>query len=488
MTATSITLIVVYSLNILLALVMIFVEKKQTSTIIAWLSVMVFLPIVGFIFYILLGSGLGLRTRLMLKKTNMANVINKKDLDEMIKSHNYNFDDNTGELLLKYRKLIQFNYTWGDSILTDKNSIQFFNNGIDKFNALKKDIINAKKHIHLDYYIFANDSIGIEIINLCIDKLKQGVKVKILIDSVGSLNTKKRHFRKFIKAGGEFKEFFPPIIPFKLFNLKMNYRNHRKIAVIDGKIGYVGGMNLRLDHMGYDRRLKPWRDAHIRIEGLGVYGLQSTFLSDWRFSTNDYKYPIKYLDEDYFPPIDSKGNCPIQIIASGPNNDKCEIKNALIKMINSATKSIKIQTPYFVPDEVYLDSLKLAKASGVDVQIMIPQIPDKHFVYYASLSYLRDLVKLGVKAYAYRGFLHSKTMIIDDEICTVGTCNSDIRSFKLNFEINSIIYNKEFTQEVLDAFNNDRINSDEYDFDAFKKLSLFKRFQMGLCRMFTPLL
>ncbi len=488
MGAAAIAMLVIYVLNTLLALAMIFIEKKQTSSVIAWLSVMTFLPILGFIFYILFGSGLGVRTRLMLKKTNLANVINKRELEDIIKTHNYEFNANTSVLLNKYSNLIKFNYNWANSILTDKNKVQFFNNGMDKFNALKKDIMNAKNHIHLDYYIFANDEIGREIIDLCIDKLKQGVKVKILIDSVGSIKTKKRHFKKFIAAGGKFKEFFPPIIPFKLFNLKMNYRNHRKIAVIDGKIGYVGGMNLRLDHMGFDKRLKPWRDAHIRIEGSGVYDLQATFLSDWRFSTNDYKYPIKYLIEDYFPQPLQNGDAFMQVITSGPNNNKCEIKNALIKMINESKKVIRIQTPYFVPDEVYLDSLKLAKASGVDVEIMIPNIPDKSYVYYASLSYLRDLVQLGIKVYAYRGFLHSKTMIIDDEICTIGTCNSDIRSFKLNFEINAIIYNKEFTKNVISAYENDKLNCEKLDKLKMKKLSLFKRFKMALYRMFTPLL
>ncbi len=488
MDAGSITMLVVYIINTILAIVMIFVEKRQAQSVIAWLSVMVFLPIIGFILYILLGSGLGLRTRLMLKKTNMANVINNKEMREIIVSHNYVFDKNTNAILSKYHELIEFNYTWADSILTNNNKVQFFNDGLEKFNALKEDIKNAKNHIHLDYYIFANDTIGKEILELCISKLKSGVKVKIIIDSVGSLKTRRRHFKQFIKAGGEFCEFFPPIIPLKLFNFKMNYRNHRKIAVIDGKIGYVGGINLRLDHMGFDKRLKPWRDAHIRIEGTGVFGLQSTFLSDWRFSKNDYKYPIRYLSSEYFPESEKIGDCPIQVVTSGPNNDKCEIKNCLVKMINLAKRNIRIQTPYFVPDEVYLDSIKLAKASGIDVEIMIPEIPDKRFVYYASLSYLSDLVKLGVKVYTYRGFLHSKTMTIDDEICTVGTCNSDIRSFKLNFEINTVIYNKSFTEQVVNAFKNDRANSDIFDEKKIKQLSFYKRFKMNLFRLFTPIL
>ena len=475
-------------LNILLTIVMIFIEKKQTQSVVAWVSIFALFPVVGFVFYIFFGNGIGFRTRRMLKKTNIADAINKQELDKAIESGNLSIDESTSNLLQKYKDIVQFNYSWANSILIDKNELKFYNNGMLKFSDLKKDILNAKKHIHLDYYIFANDLIGKEIIEICTKKAKEGVKVKILIDSLGSVKTKKRHFKEFLKAGGEFKEFFPPFIPFKLFNLKMNYRNHRKIAVIDGTIGYVGGMNLRLDHMGYDKKLKPWRDAHIRIEGAGVLALQLTFLSDWRFATKDYKQPINYLKPDYFPQIEGKGNCAIQTIASGPNNNKSEIKNALVKMINCAKKSIKIQTPYFVPDDVFLDCLKLARASGVDIEIMVPGIPDKEYVYCATLSYLRDLAKLGVKIYTFNGFLHSKTMIIDDEICTVGTCNCDMRSFKLNFEINTIIYNKEFTDIVLTAFENDKLSSVKLDCAKFAKMSLYKRFKMNLFRLFTPIM
>lgn len=488
MAGSSVIWLSIYILNFLLALVMIFVEKRQTQSVIAWVSIFALFPLVGFIFYIFFGNGIGPRTRRMLKKANLSEHINKSELDKAIECFNYKFDEKTSKLLNDYKDLVQFNYTWADSPLFVGNDLKFYNNGMQHLADLKQDIYNAKRHIHLDYYIFANDLIGKEIIELCTKKAKEGVDVKIVIDSLGSVKTRKCHFKNFIKAGGQFYEFFPPIIPFKLFNLKMNYRNHRKIAVIDGKIGYVGGMNLRLDHMGYDKKLKPWRDAHIRIEGQGVYGLQMTFLTDWRFASKDYKNPSNYLKLDYFPEIKIKGKSAIQTIASGPNNSKTEIKNALIKMINHAKKSIKIQTPYFVPDESYLDSLKLACASGVNVEIMVPDTPDKEFVYCATLSYLKDLVDLGVKVYCYKGFLHSKTMIIDDEICTIGTCNNDMRSFKLNFEVNSVIYDKEFAEQVLFAFQNDKLNSEKLDKNDIKKLSLWRRFKMGLARLFTPIL
>ena len=486
MDTLSIITIIAFVLNILLAIAMVISEQKSVQSVLAWLSVLVFLPLVGFILYIMFGNGLGIRTRRMLKRTNMINIGNRKELEAIIKEHKYEFDEKTSKLMQKYDELITFNYNWANSVLTENNSIQFFADGSKQFEALKKDISLAKNHIHLDYYILAHDKFGKEIINLCTQKLKQGVSVKIIIDSLGSLKTRKRHFKKFINAGGEFREFFPPILPFKMLNFKMNYRNHRKIAIIDGKIGYVGGVNVRADHLGCDKKLTPWRDAHIRLEGLSVLALQSTFLSDWRFSTNDKKYPIKYLKKDYFPEPNLDGKCPVQIIASGPSNNKAEIKNALVKMINMAKKSIKIQTPYFVPDQVYLDSLKLAIASGIEVKLMIPKIPDKKLVYNASLSYVRELVELGAKVYLYKGFLHAKTMVIDDEICTIGTCNSDNRSFYLNFEINAFIYNEEFTQTVLKSIENDIKNSVE-----FKKgvtIPRFRRFKMALSRLFTPLL
>ncbi len=478
--------IIAFVLNLLLAIAMVISERKSVQSVFAWLSLLAFFPIVGFVLYIIFGNGLGIRTRRMLKRTNMVNIGNRKELEAMIKNHNYKFDERTAELVEKYDELIKFNYNWASSILTDNNSIQFFADGKEQFDALKKDIVAARNHIHLDYYILAHDKFGKEIINLCTQKLSEGVSVKIIIDSLGSITTRKRHFKKFIKAGGEFREFFPPILPFKMLNFKMNYRNHRKIAVIDGKIGYLGGVNLRADHLGYDKKLTPWRDAHIRIEGLSVSALQIVFLSDWRFSTNDQKYPLKYLKKDYFPEPNIDGKCPVQIITSGPSNDKAEIKNALVKMITMAKKSIIIQTPYFVPDQVYIDSLKLAIASGIEVQLMIPKIPDKKLVYNASLSYVRELVKLGAKVYLYKGFLHAKTMIIDDEICTIGTCNSDNRSFYLNFEINAIVYNEEFTKTVLKSIEIDTKNSVEFKNNTH--IPWFRRFKMAFSRLFTPLL
>lgn len=486
MDTLSLITIIVITLNILLAITMIFFEKKSTQSVFAWLSVMAFLPIIGFLLYIIFGNGLGLRTRRMIRRTNMVNVGSRKEMEKIAANHQYVFDENAQKLVKKYDELIKFNYRWANSVLTDGNDVEFFCDGIKKFEALKNDIKNAKNHIHLDYYILENDKFGKEIINLCTQKLSEGVSVKIIIDSLGSIKTRRRHFKKFMKAGGEFREFFPPILPLKMLNFKMNYRNHRKIAVIDGKIGYIGGVNLRADHLGFDKKLAPWRDAHIRVEGLSVIFLQGVFLSDWRYSTKDNKYPLKYLKKDYFPEQTAKGNCPMQILTSGPSSDKAEIKNALVKMINMAKKSIKIQTPYFVPDQVYLDSLKLAIASGIDVQLMIPKIPDKKLVYNASLSYVSELVELGAKVRLFKGFLHSKTMIIDDEICTIGTCNSDNRSFYLNFEVNAVIYSEEFTQKLLKQFETDSQNSVE--FNKLDKISAYKRFKMALCRLFAPLL
>ena len=378
MDSLSILSIVAFVINIVLAIIMIFIEQKSVQSVFAWLAILVFLPIVGFILYVIFGSGLGIRTRRMLKHTNIVSIGNRKELDRLVQEHKYNFNEESMQILDKYNELVKFNYNWAKSVVTDVNNISFFDDGKKQFEALKNDIKNAQNHIHLDYYIFANDKIGKEVIELCTQKLKEGITVKIIIDSFGSISTRKRHFRKFIKEGGEFREFFPPILPFKLLNFKMNYRNHRKIAVIDGKIGYLGGINLRADHLGYHKRLTPWRDAHIRFEGLGVYILQSVFLSDWRYSTKDKKYPLKYLKHDYFPALNSNGECPMQILTSGPNTDKAEIKNALVKMINTAQKTIRIQTPYFVPDQIYLDSLKLAIASGIEVQLILPKIPDKN--------------------------------------------------------------------------------------------------------------
>jgi cardiolipin synthase len=353
---------------------------------------------------------------------------------------------------------------------------------------MMEDIKNAKSSIHAEFYIFANDKIGKEFKNLLIQKAKEGVEVRLLYDAVGSLTTGKLNFVKLKKAGGQIAEFFPPFLNIKLLNINANYRNHRKIVVIDGKIGYTGGTNIREDHLGHKKSVSPWRDTNVRVEGKAVHSLQNIFLSDWRYSTSDKNKTEYYLTEKYFPVPENTGNVAMQVISSGPDNISECIKECMIKMIVSAKHSIKIQTPYFIPDDAFMGAIKLAILSGVTVEVMIPKKVDHWSVHFASMSYINDLLKLGGKVYIYNGFIHSKVLMVDDKVLTLGSCNIDIRSFSLNFEDNVVIYNSQKVLEYSKMFDDDLLMCSQYTEATRKKKNPFVKMMTCICRLFSSIL
>ena len=467
---------------------MIFIERKKTQSIVSWLLILTFLPIIGFILYLLVGSGLSYKTRTMLKKKRLY----QKEYDEFIAKQKERLQGK------KYKNIeeanlsnfLLFNLNNSNSAIFKNNKIKIFTNGEDKISALKKDLLNAKHSINLLYYIFASDEVGKEIMNILIQKAKEGVKVKVIYDSVGSLRTKKRFFKKLENAGGEVAEFFPPLFGIRLINLKMNYRNHRKIAVIDGKIAYTGGINIRDDHMGKHKRLTPWRDTHIRIVGDAVFGFQSAFFNDWRFCKKMGSNFEVLFKKGYFPKTNVNGTVAAQVITSGPELSEQPVKAAYLKMIFAAKESIYIQTPYFVPDEVMLNALKLAAKSGVKINLMIPAKPDKKFVYMATLSHVNELLSYGenINVYLYNGFIHSKIFIMDDKVVSIGTCNFDNRSFALNFEITALLYGEDVVDANKLTFNNDLLNCKKINLNYFKNKPWHTKLSQTIFKLFSPLL
>ena len=482
-----IILFVVFCINILLVLTMIFIERKKPQIIVAWLIGLTFLPIVGFVLYILIGSGLSYKTRKMLKKKRLYQ---KEYNDIMAEQKIKLLDKEVITTETPFSDLLLFNMNNANSLYYKNNDLRIFTNGEDKMLALKKDLLNAKHSINLTYYIFASDKIGNEIMDILIAKAKEGVKVKLIYDSVGSLKTKKSFFKRLEKAGGEIAEFFPPLFGIRLINLKMNYRNHRKIVVIDGKIAYTGGINIRDDHMGRSKRLTPWRDTHIRLIGDAVYGFQSEFFNDWRYCKklgNNFENLFK---EGYFVPNNVKGDVGAQIISSGPENSDQPIKEAFIKMILSAKEKIFIQTPYFVPDALVMSALEFAVKSGVEINIMIPKIPDKKVVYMATLSHIKELMEMGanVKVYLYKGFIHSKMVMADKRVVSIGTCNFDNRSFALNFEINAFLYGEDICLANQKLFRKDVATSEQLTLSYFKRKPWYSKLAQAFFRLFSPLL
>ena len=478
----SISVTAVLILNIFLAIALIFLERRDPTSTWAWLLVLFFIPFFGFFIYLLLGRQL--RKKHLFRWEGRKKVGIEQLIDYQIEA----IEDGTLEFRLDdtahYKDMIYLHLRNNHAVLTQDNDVQVFNDGKVKFDALLNDLENAKDHIHFQYYIIRLDNLGTRILDVLIQKAKQGVTVRVLFDDIGSRGLHKKHLKELMDAGGEVEAFFPAILP--LINPRLNYRNHRKIVVIDGRIGYVGGFNVGDEYLGLNKKFGYWRDTHLRIEGSAVHPLQTRFILDW--SQASVANALQYA-ERYFPAIPRKGAVGMQIVSSGPDAEWEHIKDGYLKMIYLAKKYIYIQTPYFIPDESFLDALRIACLSGVDVRLMIPNKPDHMFVYWATYSNVGKLLKAGAKVYIYEnGFLHTKQIVVDDELSTVGTANMDVRSFRLNFEINAFIYDREKSHELAELFEQDMQLSTELTYEMYLKRSRMIQIKESISRLLSPIL
>ncbi len=466
-------------INILLALAIVFLERRDASVTWAWLLVLVFIPVAGFVIYLLFGRKLSgkiftwdTKSRLGVKKQVQAQL-------RAIEEDTFVYKQ---EAVKEYKDLAYMHLRNDDAILTQGNDVELFTDGQKKFHALLHDLSQAKDHIHLLYYIVRSDKLGERLADVLIKKAQEGVKVRFLYDDMGSRSIKKNYVRRLVKAGVEIEAFFPSFIP--KINLKLNHRNHRKLAIIDGKVGYIGGFNIGDEYLGYDRKFGYWRDTHLRITGEAVRAMQTRFILDWNQAS---RHDIEYEDRYYLS--EPAGNVGVQIVSSGPDSEWEQIKHGYIKMILSAKKYVYIQTPYFIPDESLADALKVAVLSGVDVRIMIPNKPDHPFVYWATYSNAGDLIKAGAQVYIYQnGFLHAKTIVVDDKISSVGTANIDVRSFRLNFEVNAFLYDQNTAGVLKEKFEEDILLSTQLSHKLYKQRSNWIRFKESLSRLISPIL
>ena len=387
--------------------------------------------------------------------------------------------------IAEYKDLIVYNLETGGAIVTNENDVDIFTDGNAKFDALIEDIKNAKEFIHIQYYIIRNDVLFNRIADALVEKVKEGVEVRVLFDGMGCRSVNHHYWKKLNGKGIMTAEFFPAVL--RRLHLRINYRNHRKIVVIDNKVAYVGGFNIGKEYIGLEKRFGYWRDTHLRIRGNAVLGLQLRFLLDWNYAARENLFSQSKL----FTGIENgtRDNCSMQIISSGPDNSIKQIHDNYLRLINKARKSIYIQTPYFVPDEAVFEALLIAARSGIDVNIMIPCKPDHPFVYWATYSYIGELVMAGVKCYTYdNGFLHSKGMVVDDKVLCYGTANMDIRSFSLNFEVNAVIYDEKKAKEMVDIFHEDLKVSTLITKDLYARRKLVIRIKEQVCRLMSPLL
>lgn len=462
-----------YLLNFVIIITIVCFQKRNPIASMAWIMCLILLPAVGGIIFLIFGVGIRSYTR---RRYMLKLEMNEKYLLERQKQLIKSLDIANRP----YSELV--NYFLNNSfVYTEYNNVDIFTNAADKYKRLFEDIRGAKESINLLYFIIRNDKIGNELIDLLCEKARQGVKVRLMYDGFGSILTPRRLFNRLREVeGSEVAEFFPV----QIFSLsKINHRNHRKIAVIDDKAAYLGGMNIGDEYMNRaPRRKLNWRDTHIRIEGEAVEYVQRCFAMDWEFSTGK-ELPVKRSEV----PMQC-AETPMQIVASGPDSKDEEIKCGMIKMIYAAKKYIYIQTPYFVPDQAFLTAIQTAAQSDVDVRVMIPGIPDKKYVYHTTMSYAGELLDAGVKVYLYPGFIHSKTITVDDKIMTVGSANIDIRSFQLLFEVNAFIYSVEKASESCRIFKNDMMACRELTMEEYKKRGFVRMVKEGFFRLFSPIM
>ncbi|HZG76462.1 MAG TPA: cardiolipin synthase [Paenibacillus sp.] len=473
--------VLVTLLNIGLAGFVIFLERRNVASTWAWLMVLLFLPIVGFAAYIILGQNLSKRKMYKLEReteVRLAGVIEAQRSE--FKERAMPFRD---PVMNRYRDLMYMNLMSSSAFFTQNNDIRIFTDGREKFDSLLATIREAKESIHLLYYIVKDDALGNRLLDALIEKAEEGVEVRFLYDHIGSSSLSRKFFQRLTKAGGQAAAFFPSKIPY--LNIRVNYRNHRKLVVVDGKYGYIGGFNVGDEYLGLDPRFGYWRDTHLRIEGSAVLQMQIQFMLDWNLASASKVTP----DEKYFPPSGLQGQVGVQIVSSGPNFSVEHTRNLYLKMIHAAKECIYIQTPYFIPDESVLNALKMAVLSGVDVRVMIPGKPDKRMVYWASYSYLGDLLQLGMRCFLYdRGFLHAKTIVVDGEIASVGTANFDIRSFRLNFEVNAVLYDTATAGKLREIFAEDMDYCRELTYEEYHGRTRAEHFRESCIRLLSPIL
>ena len=471
---------------ILLVSLRIIYDTRNVTKSVAYVLLVIYLPVIGIIFYF--SFGVNYRKRKMYRKKLFADDLIESKLKNDILEYSKQTFEQAGDAFINHRELAYMLAKDSMSPLAGNNAVKLLVNGESKFPEVINAIRAARNHIHFEYYIYENDEIGQAIEKELIKKASEGVTVRFIYDDFGSRSIRRKLAVRLRRSGVQAFPFHKVII-LALAN-RLNYRNHRKIIVVDGKIAFVGGINVsdRYINNTSDNKKLFWRDTHISIEGPGVRYLQYLFLCDWNFCANENLQP----SETFFPSFSNlqvKGNKIVQIAASGPDSETPTILFSLLQTINLATEEILVTTPYFVPGESLLDALVVAALSGVSVKILVPGVSDSVIVNAAARSYYEELLRAGVEIYLYRkGFLHAKTVVADSKTAIVGTANMDYRSFDLNFEVNAIVYDGEFAHELRNVFYDDIQYAEKIEYQAWSARPWYTVLFEKTARLVSPLL
>jgi cardiolipin synthase len=472
----------VYIVIVIAVIMRIMYETQSSSKALAYVLLCLFIPVLGIVFYLVFG------VNYWQKKTYSKKMSINADVLQHLKDNISHYDAvniSSDDAVRQNEELSQMLLRDLGSPLTSSNSVKVLANGENKFPEMQKSILEAKHHIHLEYYIYECDEIGLAIIELLIKKAKEGIAVRFIYDDFGSPGIKKGLEKRMRDAGIEIFAFHKII--FYLLANRFNYRNHRKILIIDGHTAFMGGINVSDKYVnGSDAKKLFWRDTHIKLVGPSVYYLQYLFVSDWNFCCSKQLL----TDNNYFPDIPKQQQqCHVQIAAGGPDSPLPSILYSLLQAIYLAKEEILITTPYFIPGDSILDALSVAAMSGLKVKLLVPGVSDSKFVNAASRSYYSKLLQAGVEIYLYKkGFVHAKTMVTDGKLSIIGTANMDHRSFELNFEVNAVVYDAEIASEMRELFMQDISFAEKIDSEEWLSRPWPKQLSEKVARLFSPVL
>ncbi len=505
MNVAGIVLLTGYVLSFSFIAYILFFERNESARRFSWLLAIAFIPVAGIAFYILFSGNFFTRTRRMVRATRRADDHFRSLLDHQLHDLEALRERGANPGIEEYGSLIQMNLVHGKSPILAGNAVDIVTSGAETYDRMFAEIAAARETVNLSFFIVKNDATGKEFIRVLADRARAGVKVRLLYDHVGSILTSHRLFKPLREAGGEVVRFFP-VSPINFFSL--NYRNHRKLTVIDGRVGWFGGVNIADEYANRSPK-QPffWRDTHVRMTGPAVSLLQKQFLVDWYASTDDdVDLESPASTALFFPPPVAvpetaressavtpgrhrASNVPAQIVSAGPDDARNdEIRDALIHMISRARQSVYIETPYFTPDQAFFTALKIAALSGTDVRVIIPGEWDKWYVRLAAMPYVEDLLACGVKFWTYPGFIHAKMFVVDGLAASIGSTNVDTRSFSLHFELNAFYYSPEVARECVSIFGNDLAASKPLTPEFFARSHLMRRALWNFFRLFSPLM
>ena len=462
-----------YTLIVIIVMLKVLMDNREPSKTMAWMLVLWALPMVGIVLYFFFGQN-----------TRKERLISQRSLDQLTKRSMLEFAEQRNlHIPEEHRTLMQLFKNQSMALPFKDNKVEVYTNGYEFFPSLLREIGKAKDHVHVEMFIFDDDALGNLIADTLIDKAQQGVEVRVIYDDVACWKVRNSFWERLRDGGVEVHAFMP--VKFPAFTSKVNYRNHRKLIVIDGRAGFIGGMNIATRYVkGVGR---PWRDTHILVRGGAVYGIHRAFLVDWYFVDRTL-----IAGKRYYPAISPalSNNCLAQVVTSGPITEWPDMMQGFVRVLLTARQYVYIETPYFLPSEPVLFAIRTAALAGVDIRLMLPQRTDSRLLDQASKSYVREILQAGAKIYFYDdGFNHSKFLVCDDSISTVGSSNIDFRSLEHNFESNIFFYDEGMALRMKKIYLEDEAHSVLVDeAGQLEKHGFFQLLWESILRMFSPLM